>query len=85
MATLLKVVKTWGKAKTSAFDEVCDLQACSTFLELTTVSSELRLVQLGGAFNDNALCSFLSRTVGNWEEAEATEGRERRPRPREVD
>lgn len=51
-----------------------------TFCELTTVSSEARWTKPGGLSKDRALCSFFSRTVGSCEEAEATEGRERRPR-----
>ena len=57
------------------------------FFELTTASSEPNLAKLGGfftEFKDKALCWFFSRTVGSCEKAEATEGRERRPRPLEV-
>lgn len=66
----------------------------TTFFELTTVSSiapiavfpdpeefvEVVEVTLGRVLNVKLLCSFFSRTVGSSEEAEATEGRERRPR-----
>lgn len=69
------------KAERSALKDACGHKACGTFFELTTVSSEVRWVKVGCVSNDSALRSFFSRTVGSWEEAEATEGRERRPRP----
>lgn len=52
----------------------------STFWELTTVSSELRSDRVGGLAPDIVLCRFFSRTVGNCEETETTEGLDRRPR-----
>ena len=51
-----------------------------TFCELTTVSSELRCDRLGDFSSDMVLCRFFSRTVGNCEESEITEGLDRRPR-----
>ena len=51
-----------------------------TFCELTTVSSEFRWDRLGDFSSDMVLCRFFSRTVGNCEESEITEGLDRRPR-----
>ena len=55
-----------------------------TFFELTTASSDPIFAKLDGLsllieFNDIALIWCCSRTVGSCEEAEITEGRERRP------
>ncbi len=48
-----------------------------------TVSSEVRGIRLGLLSSDIVLCRFFSRTVGNCEETEATEGLDRRPREAE--
>ena len=52
----------------------------STFCELTTVSSESTRARLGLLSSFMILSRFFSRTVGNCEEPEATDGLGRRPR-----
>lgn len=76
---MLKLVRTCTPRSSQRPKEHIITSRIFTFWELTTVSSELNCDGLGDISSDIVLCRFFSRTVGNCEESETTEGLGRRP------